>query len=76
MAQIRDPRRGRGPSGADTALGLMVRGRQTRRSSTLMANWYGESLAVEWSREEKQIVERMCFSRHLVRGVISTAVRP
>ena len=44
---MRDPRRGRGPSGADTALGLMVRGQQTRRSSTLMANWYGESLAVE-----------------------------
>jgi hypothetical protein len=28
---------------------------------------------VEGSREGKKIVERICFSQHLLRGVISTA---
>jgi hypothetical protein len=37
---------------------------------------YSNYLAVEWSRERKKSVERMGFSRHLVRGVIATAIGP
>jgi hypothetical protein len=36
----------------------------------------GESLAVEWSRKGKAIIEPIDFSRHLVRGMLSTAVGP
>jgi hypothetical protein len=31
---------------------------------------------VEGSREGKKIVERVCFSQHLLHGVISTALGP
>jgi hypothetical protein len=31
---------------------------------------------MEWSHEEEKIVERMCFSQHLLHSVISTALGP